>query len=303
MYKRQALAEADSKATGPGVWGEWKASLILDLVRRSMRLIDGGELPVSEPLTAEQIALAESAEYAVRMTPAEGHMIDVTMVAPDQPGLLSKMAGVLALGGLRSHSVNARSHGAKAVNTFVVIPVFGSPPEAGLVRQQLIAAVEGKIDVLARLDARERDSPIPTIATVATTPGAAEPVVEAGHPRNAVPALFAVAPPRALWIDGPSGEALLELRTDDRIGLLSRVSAVLERHGADIRWARVATLGSTVVDTFGLRLSDETESARAALADAVLAVCPPPQPRSDDEDGDSGPTSYGGTGRSGVPIS
>lgn len=298
-----ALAEADSKATGPGVWGEWKASLILDLVRRSMRLIDGGELPVSEPLTAEQIALAESAEYAVRMTPAEGHMIDVTMVAPDQPGLLSKMAGVLALGGLRSHSVNARSHGAKAVNTFVVIPVFGSPPEAGLVRQQLIAAVEGKIDVLARLDARERDSPIPTIATVATTPGAAEPVVEAGHPRNAVPALFAVAPPRALWIDGPSGEALLELRTDDRIGLLSRVSAVLERHGADIRWARVATLGSTVVDTFGLRLSDETESARAALADAVLAVCPPPQPRSDDEDGDSGPTSYGGTGRSGVPIS
>ncbi|MGV0801357.1 HD domain-containing protein, partial [Mycolicibacterium elephantis] len=28
------LAEADSLATGPGVWGDWKASLIGDLVRR-----------------------------------------------------------------------------------------------------------------------------------------------------------------------------------------------------------------------------------------------------------------------------
>ncbi len=36
------LAEADSLATGPGVWGDWKASLIGDLVRRC-RLVMAGE--------------------------------------------------------------------------------------------------------------------------------------------------------------------------------------------------------------------------------------------------------------------
>ena len=234
------------------------------------------------------------------------------MVAPDQPGLLSKMAGVLALGGLRSHSACAQSADGKAINSFLVVPMFGSPPDAGLLRQQLIAAVDGKIDVLARLDARERDSPIPTIGTVTTIPGtvvtigasagSTDPEVDgAGHPKNAVPALFAVAPPRVTWLDAPEGEAVLEVRSDDRIGLLSRVSAVLERHGADIRWAKVATLGATGVDIFGLRLATDTEDARAKLAEAVVAVCPPPQPARE-EDGD-GPQSYGGTGRSGVPIS
>ena len=152
---------------------------------------------------------------------------------------------------------------------------------------QLIAAVDGKIDVLARLDARERDSPIPTIGTVTTIPGtvvtigasagSTDPEVDgAGHPKNAVPALFAVAPPRVTWMDAPEGEAVLEVRSDDRIGLLSRVSAILERHGADIRWAKVATLGATGVDIFGLRLATDgivMESGRVLLtgkADDVL---------------------------------
>lgn len=314
-----ALAEADSLATGPGVWGEWKASLINDLVRRAFRLIDGDELARPDALTSEQIALAEAGGFSVDIEQADGpHTFRITMVAPDATGLLSKMAGVLSLNGLRSHSATVQSHAGSAVNTFVVVPLFGSPPEAGLIRQQLMAAVDGKIDVLARLDARETESPIPTIGSVsapgaATSAGSTDPAVDgAGHPKNAVPALFAVAPPRVLWVHhdaeatgpdpGPDpGEVILELRTDDRLGLLSRVSSVIERHGAQVRWAKVTTLGSTVIDTFCLHLADDGETARAALADDVLAVCPPPQPRSDDDG--NGPDAYGGTARSGVPIS
>ncbi|MDH3061287.1 [protein-PII] uridylyltransferase, partial [Gordonia alkanivorans] len=209
----------------------------------------------------------------------------------------------------------------KAINSFIVVPMFGSPPDAGLLRQQLIAAVNGKLDVLARLDARERDSPIPTIASVSTLPGtmvslgasagSTDPDVDgAGHPKNAVPALFAVAPPRVTWLDAPEpdaaeGAVLLEVRSDDRIGLLSRVSSVLEKFGADIRWAKVSTLGATVVDIFSLRLAPnaetaDTEQLRATITDAIIAVCPPPQPKRDEEDG---PQTPGGTGRSGVPIS
>ncbi|MGV9826564.1 [protein-PII] uridylyltransferase [Gordonia sp. NPDC003429] len=313
------LAEADSLATGPGVWGEWKASLISELVRRAMRLIDGGELAVPDPLSPEAIDLAETDRFAVRLTQGDGpHTFTLVMVAPDRPGLLSKMAGVVALNGLRSHSATVQSHLAadgetRAVNTFVVVPMFGDPPESGLIRQQLIAAVEGKIDVLDRLDTRERNSPIPTIGTVATTPGSdasntpedADPdFAGTGQTRNAVPALFAIAPPRVLWAEAPGdGDVLMELRTDDRLGLLSRVSAVIERHGADIRWAKVTTLGGTVVDSFCLRLPDDTPEARTRLADDVIAVCPPPQPRSDDSGDGPGPASFGGTGRSGVPIS
>jgi [protein-PII] uridylyltransferase len=314
-----ALAEADSLATGPGVWGEWKASLINDLVRRAFRLIDGDELARPDALTSEQLALAEAGGFSVDIEQADGpHTFRITMVAPDATGLLSKMAGVLSLNGLRSHSATVQSHAGSAVNTFVVVPLFGSPPEAGLIRQQLMAAVDGKIDVLARLDARETESPIPTIGSVsapgaATSAGSTDPAVDgAGHPKNAVPALFAVAPPRVLWVHhdaeatgpdpGPDpGEVILELRTDDRLGLLSRVSSVIERHGAQVRWAKVTTLGSTVVDTFCLHLADDGEAARTALADDVLAVCPPPQPRSDDDG--NGPDAYGGTARSGVPIS
>ncbi|GAB38817.1 [protein-PII] uridylyltransferase [Gordonia sputi] len=313
-----ALAEADSRATGPGVWGEWKASLINDLVRRTMRLIDGETPEEPEPLSAQTRALAESGEYAVSITQGEGpHTFTVVMVAPDTPGLLSKMAGVVALNGLRSHSATVQgietSDGQRrAVNTFVVVPTFGSPPEAGLLRQQLIAAVEGKIDVIERLDARESSSPIPTIGSVNAAPGigagaaagSTDPAVDgAGHPKNAVPALFAIAPPRVLWASAPSDdEVLMELRTDDRLGLLSRVSKVIEQQGADVRWAKVTTLGPTVVDNFCLRLADDTPQARTALADAVIVACPPPQPRSED-DSDGGSAGTTGSGRSGVPIS
>ena len=40
-----ALAEADSLATGPGVWGDWKATLIGELVRRCRLLMAGEPLP------------------------------------------------------------------------------------------------------------------------------------------------------------------------------------------------------------------------------------------------------------------
>src|SRR5690606_29662749 len=47
------LAEADSLATGPGVWGEWKASLIGELVRRCRMVMAGDELPEPEPIAPE----------------------------------------------------------------------------------------------------------------------------------------------------------------------------------------------------------------------------------------------------------
>ena len=45
------------------------------------------------------------------MAPGDGaHIYNVTMIAPDRRGLLSKAAGVLALNSLRVHSASVNSH-------------------------------------------------------------------------------------------------------------------------------------------------------------------------------------------------
>ncbi|MGJ0121542.1 [protein-PII] uridylyltransferase [Williamsia sp. MIQD14] len=294
-----ALAEADSLATGPGVWGDWKASLIGDLVRKCLRVMDGEQLHRPDPLTDDQRARAQAGGVHVDIVGTGSmHTHLVTMIAPDQPGLLSKMAGVLSLNGLRCRSAAVQSYADSIVNTFVVVPAFGDPPDAGLLRQQLLQATAGTIDVIARIDARERESPIPTAPPPVTDPDGA-PI--------AVPALFAQAPPKVLWFDldtAAGGEAdsdapdrvVMELRAADRSGLLSRVAAVLDTHGVTIEWASVSTMGGTVVDTFCLRLptgSPDTDATRQTLADAVLAVVPPPEPPRESDDG---------TAAAGVPI-
>ncbi|PRC45486.1 [protein-PII] uridylyltransferase, partial [Mycobacterium sp. ITM-2017-0098] len=122
------LAEADSLATGPGVWGDWKASLIGDLVRRCRLVMSGEDLPHPDPVDPRFISLAAGTRVHVELTPADTpHIYQVTMIAPDGRGVLSKAAGVLALNSLRVHSASVNGHEGAAINSFVVSPHFGSP--------------------------------------------------------------------------------------------------------------------------------------------------------------------------------
>lgn len=271
-----ALAEADSLATGPGVWGDWKASLIGDLVRRCRLVMVGEPLPQPDPIDPRFVALAADGGVHVELAAGDGqHIYNVTMIAPDRRGLLSKAAGVLALNSLRVHSASVNSDQGSAINTFVVSPLFGSPPEAGLLRQQFILALDGELDVLGTLLAREHEA-------------AQYPTTRAGEILAAVPANHVPAPPRILWSDGGApGELVVQIRSADRAGLLSRLTAVFERDGVDIAWAKVTTLGSSVLDAFGITVPDDdsTGSRRGALREelerdlyAVLPAPPPAKP-------------------------
>ncbi|MGV7388917.1 [protein-PII] uridylyltransferase, partial [Mycobacterium kansasii] len=83
------------------------------------------------------MALAADAGVHVELAPGDGpHIYNVTMIAADRRGLLSKAAGVLALNSLRVHSASVNSHEGSAINTFAVSPHFGAPPAAELLRQQ-----------------------------------------------------------------------------------------------------------------------------------------------------------------------
>jgi [protein-PII] uridylyltransferase len=56
-----------------------------------------------------------------------------------------------------------------------------------------------------------------------------------------------------LWFDDEAtGAVVLELRAADRIGLLHKIAGALEQCGVDVQWARVSTLGATVVDSFSI---------------------------------------------------
>ncbi|WP_444543813.1 [protein-PII] uridylyltransferase [Nocardia jinanensis] len=255
-----ALAEADSLATGPGVWGDWKSTLIGELVRRCRTVMAGEELPEPEPIPEELLARAAAGGVHVDMVPGEGKYTHIaTVIAPDTPGLLSNTAGVLALHSLRVLSASVGGAGQSAVNTFVVTPTFGGPPDAGLLRQEIKRAVAGDLDVRATLDARERDSL-----------GAAR---------------YAQAEPRLLWAETAiPGRLILQLRAEDRIGLLCRLAAVLATAGADVCWAKVVTMGSFVVDVFCVDLGARTgPDRRAEIESAILAVVPRPAPRTPPE--------------------
>jgi [protein-PII] uridylyltransferase len=243
------LAEADALATGPGVWGDWKASLIGDLVRRCRMVMAGEPLPKADPIDPYYLSLAADLGVHVDMVQGDGaHIYNVTMIAPDRRGLLSKAAGVLALNSLRVHSASVGSHQGSAINTFIVSPHFGSPPAPELLRQQFIMALDGELDVLSALEQRNRDA-----AQFGTT--------RAGEVLAAVPVNRAPAPPRILWFDGSAaGQLIVEVRTTDQTGLLAMLTGVFEHAGVDIAWAKVATLGLSVVDTFCIVVPPLTSS-------------------------------------------
>lgn len=263
-----ALTEADSKATGPGVWSEWKASLIEDLVRRCRLVMAGESLPEVEPAAPQYLSLAVDRGVHVDIKPSGGERLDVVMAAPDQRGLVSKAAAVLALNSLRIHSASASTHEGFAIVEFVVSPLFGSPPEAGLLRQQFTGALAGDVDVLGTLEKRDSDA-----VSAATS--------RAGEVQVGVPVTRSSAPPRILWVDSASPDQLIvEVRAMDRLGLLALLTRALERAGTDIVWAKVNTFGSTAADVFCVTVSaeaadaagDAEHGARDVVEQGLLAV-------------------------------
>ncbi len=252
-----ALAEADSLGTGPGVWSPWRRTLIQNLAGRCRSALTGApfvEPGPPDPSSAELLAaMAGGGGPQVRFV-ADGDVATVTLVLPDDRGALSAAAGVLALHSLQVHTAELSTvvapHGAGAVvETFAVTPRFGGLPDPALVRADLVRVLSGSLALPEALARKERDY------------APSSPVVER------------TAPPRVLWFDDEAtGAVVLELRATDRIGLLHRVTRALERAGVDLRWARVETLGASVVDAFGVAGTPDAESRRRIENDLLAAT-------------------------------
>jgi [protein-PII] uridylyltransferase len=90
-------------------------------------------------------------------------------------------------------------------------------------------------------------------------------------PRRPNGGAAAAVAPRLMW--QPATEAaVLEVRAADSPGLLYRITHALEEAGADVRAARISTLGTAVVDAFYLEGTAWTDGRRAEIEQAVLAA-------------------------------
>ena len=234
-----ALTEADALATGPGVWSDWKASLVAELVRRCKRVMPPQPLPCADPVDVADVELAAERRVQVKLRPDPAERTyRVVMVARDQQGLLSKAAGVLTFNALRVYSASVNLHADMAINEFVVSPRFGAPPAAALLHQQFTAALGGSIDVVSRA------------------------VVAVGPP---------IAPPMVTWHDDPDGRQIVVIRAKDRTGLLARLAAALDQAGADIVWATARTWGSVIDNVFCVASS----APRATIEDYLRTELAP----------------------------
>ncbi len=232
-----ALARADAAATGPAAWSAWKAGLIAELVRRVEAALDTGVVP---PLPTAEVTRVPGGLPAVHVDEER-----VVVTATDRRGLLAAVAGCLSLHRLDVVAADGSTVDDVAQLTCAVQPRYGSPPDKEALTVDLRRAVTGELPVAARLAARERSTRRP-----------AEPA--------------ATAAPRVVW-QPATDAAVMELRAADSPGLLYRVAHALEECGADVRAARISTLGGDVVDAFYLR-GDWPEPARAVVESAVLAA-------------------------------
>ena len=294
------LTWADISSVAPGMWTDWRARLVHELVSKTAAVLAGqgwhGEREARETFRrlwtrrfgaeeAERL-LAASADRYLGSTPPSAAVLhglllrrarrsgfaaalrrlkepdhaELHLAARDRPGLLSLWSGVLAAHGIDilSARIASTADGA-AIDVFEVRSAARRPLERARwrrARSDLRAALEGQLDVQALLERRRRSSALPR-----RLPGVATRVS----------------------VDNTASRAftVVDVRAEDRLGLLHEVAACFTDAGLEIALAKVATEANRAIDSFyvsqqGHKL--EAPAALEALREKLEVVLAPPAP-------------------------
>jgi UTP:GlnB (protein PII) uridylyltransferase len=197
-----------------------------------------GAMPRAWLLSQSGHALIAQSRIMLRVVPeklphleaqlfAEPDVWEVVVVAPDRPGLFSKVSGVLALHGLNvlTAQIFTRSDGV----ALEVFRVTGPGERFDRVARDVGKALRGRISLDVRLDEKRQQY--------------------AGRVAKG-----ARRAPRVTVDNGVSDfHTVIEVHAADRVGLLYAITRALADLELDVLLAKVGTYGEDVVDAFYVR--------------------------------------------------
>ena len=230
-----ALTVGDSRATGPAAWGRSKAALVRQLYVEADRLLEEGVVGARlsderrEALEKHRDLLSQR-QLAVTWDDRDDELLECTVVAPDRPGMLATVAGVLALHGfdIRAASAYGDETG-MALEVYRGVDTFERLDGGGraTIEHDIDGALAGRLPVRERLDQR--------IRRYRRTP-TGDDTVEVRFD-----------------LDASTTATVCEVHAPDDVGLLARIAAVFTDLELDVTAALVSTLGERVVDVFYVR--------------------------------------------------
>ncbi|MBD8869030.1 [protein-PII] uridylyltransferase [Nocardioides donggukensis] len=234
------LTEADARATSAKAWSSWRAGLVRTLVGRChtwlARSDDGTEPDPGEPdLPVPPEVRADPARVAVTLEGEESGA-RVRLVSGDRVGLLADAAALFALQRTSVRAARAWTHDGFGVSVW---DVADDALDVAVLRQRMAAIVDRRVDARARLSR---------------------------------PAAGRLEPTVAVRPEASRTATVLEVRMDDRPGVVYLVCEALARLGISVRSAHVSTLGPQAVDVFYVQETGAGALADERAADAAHAV-------------------------------
>ena len=236
-----ALSIADGEATGKAAWSDWKAGLVAELVNRVKSAMTGTLIAQQPEVSAVQLEIARRGELWIEIS-NRGSEYEIEIIAPDKPGLLSVVAGVLNVARLDVRSARTKTIEASAVMRWIVVssPHAQEPTREKLQRDLADALIDArKIEkkISDRIDSYSQQSLIPV-------------------------------PPLEIEVfdDAATDATVIEIRSHDRPALLFTIGSAVTRCQIDIKSAIVTTLGAEAIDTlYVTEISGEPLSPLRAL--------------------------------------